>query len=141
MHINDLYAIADKNNISVYHFPLGSSIKSMSVPGAIGMDADHIETTAEEQTMLAHELGHCVTGSFYTGNSPHELKAQKEYRANKWAVQTLIPFTELSEAFQNDITDPWELAEYFNVSRDFINFTIKYYEDKIRGLTRCELSL
>lgn len=136
MHINDLYDIADRNNISVFHFPLGPAIKSMSVPGAIGIDADCIETTSEEQTKLAHELGHCMTGSFYTGSSPYELRSQKEYRANKWAVHTLIPFDELVEALENDITESWELAEYFNTSQDFIIFMLKFYENKLKEVIK-----
>ena len=81
MTLAQLYNIADQNAVAVYHFPL-RYVKSMSVPGNIGIDADQIETETEEQSLLAHELGHCIKYAFYTGSSSLELRAQKEYRAN-----------------------------------------------------------
>ncbi len=133
MTLHELYAIADNNDIDVYHFDL-NPIRSMSVPGAIGIDTNLIENTAEEKEQLAHELGHCILGAFYTGTSSYELKEQKEYRADKWAIKKLIPFEELAEALQNGITEPWQLAEYFNVPQSLINKATKLYESKLLEL-------
>ena len=130
MTLIQLYDVADQNNIAVYHFPL-QSIKSMSIPGRIGMDADQIETNVEERHLLAHELGHCMKYAFYTGSSSLELRAQKEYRANKWAIETLIPFDELIDVLENGITDPWELADYFNIDEHMVIFALQLYEGKI----------
>lgn len=135
MTLIQLYDIADQNNIAVYHFPL-YPLKSVSVPGTIGIDADQVETTAEEKNLLAHELGHCIKYAFYTGISPLELRAQKEYRANKWAVETLIPFDELSDALENGITETWELAEYFNIGEHMIVFAFQLYEENLLRLRK-----
>lgn len=130
MTLNALYDIAEKNNICVYHFDL-SPIESMSVPGYIGIDADLIQNTTDEKEKLAHELGHCIRGAFYTGSSPYELRTQKEYRATKWEIQTLIPFREFYTALDAGITTPWELAEYFEVPEKLIHSALKLYEAKI----------
>lgn len=130
MKLNELYDIADNNNISVYHYEL-NPVKSMSVPGAIGIDTDCIETTLEEKEHLAHELGHCMLGAFYTVISPYELKSQKEYKANRWATQKLVPFPELLDALKNGIAELWELAEYFEVSEDTIKNAFTLYESKL----------
>ena len=130
MTLNQLYNIADKNNISVYHFPL-SPVKSMSVPGNIGIDVNQVETLAEEKESFAHELGHCMKNAFYTGKSSYELRSQKEYRADKWAVQTLLPYNELLIALKKGITEIWEIAEYFDVTENIVKKALKIYESKL----------
>ncbi len=128
--LNKLYDIAEENNIIVYDFSL-NPVKSMSVPGAIGIDSKHIETKAEERVCLAHELAHCVQSAFYTGCSPFELRERYEYRADKWAIQKLIPFDRLSDALSKGIKTIWELAEYFEVTEDYIKKALKLYEEKL----------
>lgn len=135
MTLVQLYDIADQNDIAVYHFPL-YPVKSVSVPGTIGIDADQVENDTEEKHLLAHELGHCIKYAFYTGNSTLELRAQKEYRANKWAVEALIPLDDLSDALENGITEIWELAEYFNASEHMIEFALRLYEESLIQLRK-----
>ena len=139
MNLSQLYNIADNNKIQVYHYDL-SPIKSMSVPGVIGIDANFIKTNADEKEQLAHELGHCMLGAFYTGSSPLELRAQKEYRANKWAIEKLIPFAELIEACKSGIIEIWELAEYFGVSEALVKSAFKLYESKFIELQKYNYS-
>lgn len=104
MTLNNLYDIAEENDISVYDFQL-NPIKSMSVPGAIGMDTKQIEDSREEKACLAHELGHCMRGAFYTGISSLELREHHEYRADKWVIQNLIPFDKLLNALKQGINE------------------------------------
>ena len=130
MTLNQLYDIARNNNINVCHFPL-SPIKSISVPGYIGIDIHQINTVSEERECLAHELGHCMKNVFYTGASTLELRTQKEYRADKWAIQTLIPFEELLRVLQSGRTEAWEIAEHFEVSECFVNKALNLYEYKL----------
>ena len=128
--LNNLYDIAEENDISVYDFEL-NPIKSMSVPGAIGMDTKQIEDSREEKARLAHELGHCMRGAFYTGISPLELREQHEYRADKWVIQNLVPFDKLLNALKQGITEIWSLAEYFDITEDYIKKALTLYEEKL----------
>ena len=130
MKINELYDKADRNNIAVHYFHMNGII-SMSLPNHIAIDVDAIENTAEEKIHLAHELGHCVRGAFYRQNSPYDLKSRHEYKADKWAVKKLVPFDELKEALEIGITERFELAEYFEVTEQFIEKALKMYEDKL----------
>lgn len=127
MTLIQLYNIAEQNDISVYHFQL-NPIKSMSIPETIGIDADQLNNTTEEKELLAHELGHCIKRSFYTGSSSLELRSKMEYSANKWAVQNLIPYQDLIEALEHGITEIWDLSEYFEVSDDLIIMAFNLYE-------------
>lgn len=136
MELTKLYEIADKNDISVYHFPL-SPIRSMSVPGSIGIDADLLSSSPEEKELLAHELGHCMRNAFYTGKSDFQLRGQCEAKANKWEVETLIPFDELKCALLDGCCEKWEIAEYFEVPVSVVELACELYAEKLLEL-RCQ---
>ena len=42
----------------------------------------------------------------------------------------LIPFEELQEAFSNGVIERWELAEYYEVTEDFIDTVIQVYQNE-----------
>lgn len=128
--LTDLYDIADSNKISVYHFPL-YPLKSISTPGNIGIDVDQMKTSLDEKEHLAHELGHCMKYAFYTGSSPYELRSQKEYRANKWAIEHLVPYQALVSLIKSRPITLWELAEHFNVSESFMKKVLDFYSNKL----------
>lgn len=130
MTLNELYTIADNNNISVYYFPL-SPMQSLSLPETIAIDVTQLDTALEEKGLLAHELGHCLTWSFYNISSKYNTRSRMEYRADRWVIHNLIPFSEFYEALQNGITERWQLAEYFDVTEDYIDKAITMYEQKI----------
>lgn len=94
------------------------------------MDPFEIETTAEERVHLAHELGHCETGSFYNAYSSLEIRAQKEIRADRWAFSRLVPICELNSVIESGIDELWDLAEYFDVTEDFMLKAVEYYRIK-----------
>lgn len=125
MELTELYQLADDHNISVYYYPL-YPVVSMSVPNAIGIDVNNIQTTAEEKEYLAHELGHCMTGSFYTISTINDWGRMEE-RANRWAIKTLIPFSKLNEAVVGGIYETWDLADYFELPESFIKIALNYY--------------
>ncbi len=80
---------------------------------------------------LAHELGHCETGAFYSLDSAAETRGRCENRANRWAIKTLVPADELLSALQGGITDLWALAEHFDVTEDFMSKAVDYYKNLI----------
>ena len=126
-----LYQQAEQLNIPVFHLPLPKigSVSCMDREGrcAIGLDLPHRRTRSELRVRLAHELGHCVTGSFYNRWSPCDLRKYHENRADKYAVRTLIPVEELDEAVAEGITEPWDLAERFGVDEGFLKKAVSLY--------------
>ena len=103
---------------------------ALSFPeGWIAMDVDKFENSIEEKEVLAHEMGHIETGSFYNFFSPFDIKAKHENKANKQAIKKLVPLDELKEALINGFTEIWQLAEYFDVSTIFMTKCIAYYKD------------
>lgn len=132
---SDFFGIAEKCGHEIIYFPLPET-KSMSVPngrkGCIGLDP--ALRGKELQTRLAHELGHCEYGGFYTRLSPLDTVERHEYRANKWAVERAVPFDELREAVRHGRVTEWELSEYFDVTEDMIRFALSYYLER-RGFS------
>lgn len=131
MELLELYQLADAEHIPVYSFdlPQTHSLSLMNDDGscAVAIDPFGLNSTKDEKIRLAHELGHCVTGSFYNRYSDFDIKAKSEYKADKWAIKKLIPKDELQAAFEQGYTEPWNLAEYFNVTEEFIIKAINYY--------------
>lgn len=64
---------------------------------------------------------------WYIENTPLWLRKKYERAADKWAIKKLIPKDELEAAFQKGITEVWELAEYFEVTEDFVRKAAKEY--------------
>ena len=129
--LSTLYEIAEQQNIQVYHFPLPKvgSVSVMDAAGqcSIGLDLPHRRTRNELRVRLAHELGHCVTGSFYNRYSPADNRKRHENRADKFAVHTLIPEAALHEAVSQGCTEPWELADRFGVDEAFLRKAVCLY--------------
>ena len=98
-HPLDLDAYAERRNIDVDWIPMRRAT-SLSVPlgdrYAIALDPWKLGSLAQETVCLAHELGHCETGSFYNQYAALDVRQRHENRADKWAIQHLIPRRDIS---------------------------------------------
>ena len=131
MDILNLYNLAEQQNIEVLQFPLtdNGSMSIIADNGAcyIGMDKSIQDGNVQERVHLGHELGHCLTGSFYSIHTAVDSRQRHENRADKWAVKKLIPVDALDQAVADGHTEIWELAEHFGVTEDFIRKAVCYY--------------
>lgn len=129
--IKELYKIAESNDIEVFNgnFPICKGIAS---DGFIGIDNDL--KGAGETVCLAHELGHCMTGAFYSVTAPMLDRVRAERKADKWAIKKLVPADELERAMKCHYL--FEVAEIFGVTEDFIRKAVKYYAESQR-LWKC----
>lgn len=124
----DLYNRADAQGIEIDDVPM-RSLTSVSFPqGWIALDTAKLQTTAEHKSILAHELGHVETGSFYNIYSSFDLRAKQERRADKAAIKMLVPFKRLLSAMRSACCEVWQLAEYFDVTEELINKALVLYE-------------
>ena len=76
---------------------------------------------------LAHELGHCLTGSFYNHFAVCDVRQKHENRADKWAIKKLIPKDELDKAVADGHTELWDLADNFGLTEEFMRKTVCWY--------------
>jgi len=91
------------------------------------MDSQVCDGGTLERVHLSHELGHCATGSFYSIHTKVDSRRRHENRADKWAVQKLIPVEALDDAIASGCTELWELAERFGVTESFIKKAVCLY--------------
>lgn len=131
MEIQTLYDLAQQNNIRVrnFHLPEFGSLSVQTDDGDcyIGIDTDVQDGSVQERVHMGHELGHCLTGSFYSIHTAVDNRRRHENRADKWAIRHLIPVEDLDEAVADGYTELWELADRFGVTEDFIKKTVCYY--------------
>lgn len=126
----DLYAYAENRNIDVDWIPMRRAT-SLSVPlgdgYAIALDPWKLGTLAQETVCLAHELGHCETGSFYNRYAALDVRQQHENRADKWAIRRLVPAEELDAAMADGCDTIPALADRFGVTEAFMRKAVCWY--------------
>jgi len=129
--VSRLYDQADAAGIAVYDFslPENGSISIMDDQGNcyIGIDEAVLDGDALERVHMGHELGHCVTGSFYNRYSPYDLRQRHENRADKWAILQLVTEDALDDAVAEGCCELWNLAERFGVTEQFMKKAVCYY--------------
>ena len=131
MQTAQLYQLAQQENIEVLSYPLpqNGSMSVMLDSGQcfVGLDPSLRDGSVQERVHLSHELGHCVTGSFYNIYAAVDSRRRHENRADKWAVTTLISVEDLDNAIAQGCTEVWELAEHFQVTEGFIRKALCWY--------------
>lgn len=128
--MNEMFRDAAKAGIRVEYcrLPLNESVSAPDPEGDfILMDYSLLHEPRQERVHMAHELGHCCTGSFYNRYSSFDVRQYHENRADKWAINRLVPQRKLAEAIASGYTEIWSLAEYFNVTEEFMRKAVCWY--------------
>lgn len=129
-NVLNLYSDLNALGVKFYHWNMdGDKAVTLEINGQYGvfMDFCNIETSAEELVVLAHEGGHICTGATHKVCSPFDLVEKHEHKANKWAIQKLIPEDELNSAVSEGCTNIFTLAEHFEVTEDFMKLAVCWY--------------
>ena len=129
--VDNLLKLAEDNGITV-DFRHVSKNTSLSVrlqdKCFIAMDISLLFDRVKGRENLAHELGHCETGSFYCVYAAADVRGRHEYRADKWAAHKLIDTDELRQAVEEGYTEAWELAERLSVTEEFVRRALYIYQ-------------
>ena len=134
MTLPELYDLAVDHGVDVDWWSSMPSAKSFAIFDphfdrcAVVMDPWKFSTLEDEYTTLGHELGHCMTGSFYNRWAACDLREKCEKRADKWAVEHLVPRDQLEASIADGRVEPWELAEHFGVTEELIRKAICWYK-------------
>ena len=131
MTLNELYDFAEQQNIDV-DWCILKRAESLSAPlfdgsCAIAIDPTLVAGAADEKDKLAHEIGHCMTGTFYNMYAPLDERGRCEERATRWEIKNVLPFAELIKAVRRGITSASELADHFSVPISLVQKAIHYY--------------
>jgi Zn-dependent peptidase ImmA (M78 family) len=115
--------------IEVHEKKMSPRIKGLYGNNVIWINKN-IPTTAEKGCILAEELGHHHTS---TGNILDQRlleNRKQENRARNWAYEKLVPMTSFIDAHKQGIRNRHELAEFLEVTEDFLDLAIKRYKEK-----------
>ena len=136
MTIEQLYTIAADRNIEIDDFPM-NKLRAVAISeGWIAIDSRKFNSETEYKCTLAHEIGHCETGSFYNLHTSVSVKELNEQQANRFAAELLVPFTELRKAFNRGILFNRILARMFDVTLEFINMVLELFEYELLSAAR-----
>lgn len=86
--------------------------------------------TIEKSCVLAEELGHYYTtvGNILDMSVPANRKQERQARL--WAYNKLIGLTGLIRAYEHGCKSRYEIAEYLDVTEEYLKECIDCYRDK-----------
>lgn len=134
--LEKLYKLANDLNISIHFFELkhigvlGLNVEKDNMPHMIFLDHSIKQDNKLHLEVLAHEIGHYFTtvGNFIDTNS-YSCKLQNgkcENKADRWAYEYLVPEEELILAINKKNPNVYDLAEYLEVSLEFLTKRLEY---------------
>lgn len=119
---------ADKDGLIVKEKPLqynNGRVKGNRI--AIRKD---IDTSAEKACVLAEELGHHHTSVGDILDISDAGNRKQERQARLWGYNKLIGLKRLIEAYEHGCRDRYELAEYLEVTDEYLQDCIDCYREK-----------
>jgi len=128
--LSDFYGYCRKNDVDVIPYvgcpQPGATIRDQGFY-AVFLDFSQIRSTRLLRGVCCHELGHIATGALHKVDSPYELVERSEYRANRWTAEQFLNDESFREAFQLGYTEPWQLAEYFDLPEADVRAALHYW--------------
>lgn len=128
MDYHSLLQSATASGIDVYEKVL--SLKTKGLYGDNVIWINRTLSSVEKTCTLAEELGHHFT-TYGNILDQTKLKNRKqELRAREWGYTLLFPLEKLIDAQKEGIRNRFELAEYLNVTEQFLCDALKRYKEK-----------
>jgi hypothetical protein len=90
----------------------------------------NIATRTEKTCKLAEEIGHHYTSVGDITDQSTVSNRKQERRARQWGYNRLIPLESIVEAHKARVKGRHEIAEYLNVTEEFLQATIDRYTEK-----------
>lgn len=134
--LEDVYKKIDDEDIEIFTHRLKScDAVTIEVEKEYGIfiDKARLKNSSDEFMALAHEYGHCESGTTHKLDSEFQSIGQHENRANRAAVYEFLPVEKIKDAFKHKYFDYWEIADYLDMPEPFIIMAIEIYrvEEKI----------
>lgn len=124
--------LSEINNegIEVIEMTFNGSTKGLYADNIIAINKE-IDTFKEKNCVLAEELGHHHTsfGNILELNA-NIRNAKQEKRARNWAYEKLAGIVSIINAFEKGIRTKNDLAEYLDVTEEFLEQAVNHYREK-----------
>ena len=124
---SDLEALAEFYGVRIVDYDFPATIRGVYHDGVIGINKD-VTDPAERRCIIACEMGrHLMRG--YRGIVLTE--EQENIIAFYWAVSYIMPLSALIEASKFKIKTLTDLAEFLNVTPQFVKSGIAFYKNSM----------
>ncbi|MBQ8804100.1 MAG: ImmA/IrrE family metallo-endopeptidase [Tyzzerella sp.] len=121
---------ACKDGIEIIHRKFNSDrIKGLYCQGTIALN-NNIETSKERACILAEELGHYHTSIGNIINLSDVPNRKQERQARIWAYNNQIGLKGLVRAYEHGCKNKHEIAEFLEVTEEFLEDAVKCYCEK-----------
>lgn len=126
---------AEQLGVRTIEEPMPITIKGLYSDGVAWINKN-IKLTADRACTLAEEIGHHETSAGDILDQSDLRNRQQEKTARTWAYKKLVPLHKIVQASKEGINTRYELAEFLNVTEEFLSEAIKRYQE-IYGLSTC----
>ena len=130
MGLNEVYKKIEDNNIKIFPFGV-DGIKAVTIETdnryGIFMNKKEIKDVKEEFCVLAHEYGHCASGSTHRLYSPLDLICRHEYKADRKAIIDFVPIDRIKDAIQCGCKTVYEFSDYLDLPEAFVSKALQHY--------------
>lgn len=120
---------AEQQGIEVCELPLRGKLKGLYYKNAICINR-RLSQTTEKNCILAEELGHHHTSVGNILDQSDVRNRKQEQRARSWAYERLVPLNTIVQAHRLGVRNRFELAEYLNVTEDFLEAALNRFQEK-----------
>lgn len=129
MNYEELLMSKDAKGINIIDRKFKSNrIRGLYCDGTIALKEDM--TSIEKACVLAEELGHHYTT---VGNILDQSKTEnrkQERRARLWAYKRAFDLVDLVSAYKHGCRNRYEIAEYLEVTEQFLQEALDTYKEK-----------
>lgn len=128
MEYEDLLKEADNNGIEVIEMNFKGCSKGIYSDNVIALNSN--ATYKEKNCILSEELGHHYTTYGNIVNKADTNNIKQEKKARNWGYEKLVRIVDLINAFEKGIRCKHEIAEYLNITEEFLGQAIQHYKEK-----------
>lgn len=129
MSYEELLIEVEEEGIMIFENNYIGRLKGLYVDNTVTLNTN-IETESERKCILAEELGHHHTSYGDIRDQSKIENRKQEQRARAWGYERLVGIIDLVNAFKHGVKNRYELAEYLNVTEEFIDEVIAHYKLK-----------
>lgn len=128
MTYEEMQILHDDLNIVEMDLSEVSGLKGLYVNGHIAINAKMSDI--EKACVLAEELGHHYTSVGNILDMTSAANRKQEHQARLWAYNKQIGLFGLVRAFEHGCQNRFEIAEYLEVTEEFLEECIECYRNK-----------
>ncbi|EAE7843999.1 ImmA/IrrE family metallo-endopeptidase [Listeria monocytogenes] len=95
------------------------------------------QSDIEMRCTLAEEIGHHkkTVGNILDQKNVNNRKQEK--LARNWGYESLVPLRKIIDAYYEGFAEYYEVADYLEVTEEFLKLSIEYYKSKYGNVVEC----